>query len=544
MLLSSFMMIIFYRIYYISQNKNFAMVSDNQSSYVLDIENRRGYIYDRNCKPLVNQTDEFVASIIPSPETLTEISDKIDPQQKDEILNKIKEKKPFLIKVNDYNIYHDGIEVVNVKQRYDQNQLAPHIIGYLNSSGEGVCGIEKAYDEFLKKYTNKIKIKYKTNVLNNNFDQSLPTIDYGDKDNRYGVVLTIDKTIQQITEKAALPISKGAVVVMDAQNGDLISIVSKPQYDINNVSAYLKDIDGPLLNRAFCAYNVGSTYKLLVSCAALEEDYDKFINFKSNCVGYKEIGTNVFKCHFLPGHGTINMTKALEISCNPYFINLALEIGPMNIIRLSKNLGFGSPDVLAKDITTHQGTLPAKSTLTTKPDIANLGFGQGQLTATPIHIAKMIAMIANDGYLVAPRLVKGLSDKTGNFVEEEEIHMAQSKIISTKTARAVKNMMVCVVENGSGKNAKPKNGGAGGKTASAQTGQHHQDDPNKEVVHAWFAGFFPVDTPKYVIVVLAEGGESGSDVAAPIFKEIADKINKISQHKTNNFETKKHCKLK
>ena len=312
---------------------------------------------------------------------------------------------------------------------------------------------------------------------------------------------------------------------MDAQNGDIKGIASIPKYEPNNINKYLDDPNSPMLNRSFCAYNVGSTYKLIVASAALEEDYDKFINFKDTCNGYKQISSNIFKCHFEAGHGKIGMKKALEISCNPYFIDISLETGPINILNLSKKIGFGTYDVLAKDMVTNKGSLPDKSTLLNKSDVANLGFGQGELSATPIQIAKMIAMISNDGYLVSPRLIKGISDKEGKYIETEEKYHSQARVISKRTAQTLKDMMISVVENGSGKKAKPNRGGAGGKTASAQTG-HYIDET--EIVHAWFAGFFPASSPKYVVVILVEGGESGSNIAAPIFKEISDNINLLT----------------
>ena len=174
---------------------------------------------------------------------------------------------------------------------------------------------------------------------------------------------------------------------------------------------------------------------------------------------------------------------------------------------------------------TNKGSLPNKSTLITKSDIANLGFGQGELTATPIQIAKVVSTISNDGYLVSPRLIKGISDKEGKYIETEEKYHSQARVISKKTAQTLKDMMISVVENGSGKNAKPNNGGAGGKTASAQTGRYIDE---REIVHAWFSGFFPTLSPKYVIVILVEDGESGSNIAAPIFKKITDNITSLT----------------
>ena len=519
-------LVVFYRLYYISQNDEFAMVSDKQSSYILNICDQRGMIYDCKFRPLVNNKEKFIASVIPTSDTIAALLQNIDEEDKKEVETKIQEGKPFLVKVKDYNIYQEGIDIISIKERYEEGQLAPHIIGYINGDGKGVCGIEKAYDKYLRDNINKIRIKYKVNALKNDYSQSLPIIDYGDRENKRGVVLTIDKQIQSIVERAGRKIKKGAIVVMDVQSGEIRGLASMPKYDPNCVERYLGDEDSPMLNRAFCSYNVGSTYKLLVSCAALEEDYNKFINFKSTCLGYKQISSNIFKCHFLPGHGTIGMSRALEISCNPYFIDLAINIGAMNILSLSKEVGFGREDIFAKGICTDKGSLPKKEDVSTASDVANLGFGQGKLMATPIQIAKMISMIANDGYLVTPKIVRGKSDKEGKKIEREE-NFLQTKIISTKTARTMKNMMISVVENGSGKNGKPDMGGAGGKTASAQTGHYEEiNGAYKEIIHAWFAGFFPADVPKYVIVVIEEGGESGSEVSAPIFKEIADQINK------------------
>lgn len=524
-ILSCLSISVYYRVYSISQNKNLAAVSDRQSSYVLEVSNQRGAIYDCNFKPIVNVKDKYIAAIIPNSETITAIMKYIDQEDKDDVITKIREGKPFLTKVNDYNIYNDGIEIINIKERYQDNQLSPHIIGYINGDGDGVCGLEKAYDQFFKDNMSKIKIKYQMNAWNKNYEQSLPTIECDDKYNKRGLVLTIDKRIQEIVEKSSKDILKGSIVVMDAQNGDIKGIASIPKYEPNNITKYLNDPNSPMLNRSFCSYNVGSTYKLIVASAALEEDYDKFINFKDMCTGYKQISSNIFKCHFSPGHGTIDMKRALEISCNPYFIDLALETGPMNILNLSKKIGFGTSDILSKDMVTNKGSLPNKSTLITKSDIANLGFGQGELTATPIQIAKVVSTISNDGYLVSPRLIKGISDKEGKYIETEEKYHSQARVISKKTAQTLKDMMISVVENGSGKNAKPNNGGAGGKTASAQTGRYIDE---REIVHAWFSGFFPTLSPKYVIVILVEDGESGSNIAAPIFKKIADNINSLT----------------
>jgi cell division protein FtsI/penicillin-binding protein 2 len=159
--------------------------------------------------------------------------------------------------------------------------------------------------------------------------------------------------------------------------------------------------------------------------------------------------------------------------------------------------------------------------------VANFGFGQGRLTATPIQIATLISAFANGGGVVTPRLVAG-STEDGTKLKSQTVIYSPKTLFTKSAADTVAKLMISVVEEGSGKNAKPQFGGAGGKTASAQTGQFVD---GKETVHAWFSGFYPAEQPRYSIVVLVEGGNSGSDAACPIFAEIANGIGRIEQNR-------------
>ena len=133
-------------------------------------------------------------------------------------------------------------------------------------------------------------------------------------------------------------------------------------------------------------------------------------------------------------------------------------------------------------------------------------------------MANLVSAVANGGGAVEPRLVAG-STSDGEHIENQTAVYSAKRVFLPSAAQKVKEMMIAVVNEGSGKNAMPKHGGAGGKTASAQSGQFVD---GKETVHAWFSGFYPAEKPRYTIVVLAEGGESGSDAACPVFAEIAD----------------------
>ena len=138
-----------------------------------------------------------------------------------------------------------------------------------------------------------------------------------------------------------------------------------------------------------------------------------------------------------------------------------------------------------------------------------------------VQLASMAAAIANGGELVTPRLVLGTTDD-GQTLTNPLPRYAPNRAISGSTAQTLQKMMVQVVEQGSGGNAKPQRGGAGGKTASAQTGT--VDEAGEEIVHAWFVGFYPAAMPRWSVVTLCEGGGAGGNTAAPVFRQICDGI--------------------
>jgi penicillin-binding protein 2 len=183
-------------------------------------------------------------------------------------------------------------------------------------------------------------------------------------------------------------------------------------------------------------------------------------------------------------------------------------------------MGFGSSTQLAQGIVGASGVLTEEELLY-GGELANFSFGQGRLTATPLQIAAAVAAIANGGNLHTPQLVLGLTSD-GITIDQPCEPYVSGRAMSTQTSDLPRKMMVQVVENGSGAKAKPEVGGAGGKTASAQTGRWNGE--GKEEVQAWFAGFYPALSPRWSIVVLCENGGSGGDRAAPVFRQICSSI--------------------
>ncbi|MEG1778517.1 MAG: penicillin-binding protein 2, partial [Oscillospiraceae bacterium] len=369
-----------------------------------------------------------------------------------------------------------------------------------------------------------VKIHYTVDAFKQPIISILPEITGDTVSPKGGVVTTLDKDFQQVVSDVAMEkMTSGAVVVMDIHTGELRAVVSMPQFNPNDIATAMEQENSPLFNRAFGAYSVGSTFKLAVAATALKEGINT--DFTFFCPGYIEVNGIKFACHKKEGHGLLTMKGAIEQSCNPYFVALGQQLDPQNLLYTVSEMGFGKASKLGENMVTEAGTLYTATELQNKADLANFSFGQGKLTATPIQVAQMISCIANGGNTVLPSLIKGTTSN-GETITEAEESFAQNKLLSNEQAKILQDYMINVVENGSGKKGKPENGGAGGKTASAQTGQYIDD---REKVEAWFAGFFPANQPKYTVVVFVEGGEYGGDVAGPIFKAIADGINTVEK---------------
>lgn len=515
--------VVMFRVYYVSAGTPLAEAAARQSSYRLDVGEKRGNIYDCRLEALVNQGEHYMAAVLPTPETLEVMARQSQAQEdRQRLLDMMETGKPFLTPVDQEEILCPGVEVFTVKERYAQ-AIAPHVVGYVDGSGAGKSGIESSYDQLLRQWGGTYGIRYETDAAGRALS-SVPTLVGDPRPATGGVVLTLDARIQGAAQAAMKAgVDRGACVVMDVQTGDIKAMVSQPDFDQNRVADYLTSQEAPLLNRTLRAYNVGSTFKLVVAAAALEKGipYDRAYE----CTGKVEIGDVEFNCHKLEGHGWMTMEEAVKHSCNTYFIQLGQETGAAAIRTMAAQMGFGNACQLAPDIFSQPGVLTPLEDLA-GGELANFSFGQGKLTATPVQIASMVSAIANGGQAVTPRLVEGTTDD-GLTLSQTFPAYATSPVMSPTTAAILQEFMVATVEVGSGINAQPISGGAGGKTASAQTGR--MDETGEEIVHAWFAGFCPADQPRYAMVVMAEGGDSGGNVAAPVFKAVADVLSGLDE---------------
>ncbi len=491
--------------------------STDSSIRVKDIATTRGIIYDTNLNPLVNNKYNYITCIKPTADALAVLKEKGVGL---EALKKASLGYFLLLPTKSQHFFEqsEDIKTLTTFNRY-KNTSALHIIGYTDSSGNGICGIEKYYNDELINNGGTLSIAYSADANGRMLTGEIVEIrdnGYYDKD---GIVLTIDKDIQKIAENALLKgnIEKGAAIVLDVKTSAILACCSTPTYDRNNLEEYINSDDSPFLNRALSAYPVGSVFKVITAAAALEKNVE-ILPF--NCTGNIEKSDNKFNCNKLEGHGIINLNTAISHSCNPYFIELGTKVGAKELLHTAENAGFGKSIDLGKGFFTEEGILPDISELNSDAAVGNFAFGQGRFTATPLQIAALFATIANNGTYNEPYLVKGITDKTGSF--SPNIENSGVKVFKESTCNTIKNALLKTTTDGTGTIAFSSLFDSCAKTATAQSGQY--DENGNEIKYCWFAGFFPYNDPKYVICILKENGISGGSDGGPVFKEICENI--------------------
>lgn len=511
----------FFNLDYLSRKEKLREAATNQQSYKLKIANTRGTIYDCRNRPLTGTKAKLVAAVIPSVESLGTLTPAVSDEKKEELYRKCSGKTPFTIEVNQ-KISSPFIKTFEVPIRYSGTTLAPHILGYLSAEGHGICAIEKIFDDYLTDKDNEIYVKYDIDASG----KFLPGIKETVEDKSYlnfkGVALNIDQRIEAIVEDTANKyITRGAVIISEVPNCEIRACYSLPSFLPQSVGKYIKDGTSPLLNRAFCQFNLGSIFKLITASAALERGISP--NLEYDCAGENTVEDAKFRCFNSKKHGKINLEEAMAESCNGYFIELSKKLPKNDIRKTAQKFGLGEPITLAEDWKASGGILPSEESLQNPKTLANFSFGQGKLMASPMQIIGMINTIAAGGIYKTPKIIKGLLNGGTQLTEYEKLTKFQrdERIISKNTADILKKCMQSAVEHGTAQKGKPEKTEAAAKTSTAQTGIVEN---GRHIEQSWIAGMFPVESPKYCIVVLSEDGAGGGESCGPVFKEIIDRM--------------------
>ncbi len=497
-------------------SENYSEVQANLSSIKVEITKQRGTIFDCNGYPLTNSQKKIIACVSPTPRAITAISTVLKEETFESILETLKKGKPAICEI-DKKIECDGIICTEI---YNDSGYVPaiHTIGYCNSDNKGTSGLQKSYNSFLESEY-PLTVRYACDGKGRILQGVKPTIENKISPLSFGVVSTIDINIQNIVEDFSGYLGKGAIVVADVNTAKIRGIVSAPTFTVDNILNLLKDPSKPLYNRTLGAYNVGSVFKLCVAASAIENGFE---SFKYNCKGSHKIIDRTFKCHKVSGHGINDLNSAISQSCNTYFYNLGIKSGASNLIAIASNLNFGKSIRLCNGINTAKGTLPTLEKLQNIAHLANFSIGQGDFTATPISLLTLYTAIATEGKYYMPSIVEGTT-QNGKLTEYD--YGSPTRAFSKSTANKLKTALNLVVTEGTGVLGNPKTVTAAGKTATAQTGKYIN---GKEIESSWFCGFFPLEKPKYAIVVFAENKSLTTKPCAEIFAEIADKITALS----------------
>ncbi len=479
----------------------------------------RGNIYDCLLNELNNTKHEKYAVIVPTQQSVDLTYKYAEDFQlyRENVLTQT----AFCTKIIYGDYFNKDVHVFDIISQNDENKLSTHILGYCNDDG-GICGLEYAYNDILENYAEENSVTYQINGVGEILDGEIQTVVKNEIASG-GIVTTLDKDIIEICNSAAKGnIDKGSIVVMDITNGDIKALLSYPTYSYSDINEVMYDENSPMINRALYSYSVGSIFKLVIAAAAIDCGLE---NFEYECIGYTQIGTQMFKCHDIAGHGMQNMCDAVVNSCNPYFIELTKQIDAEVLREYALAFGFGTRIDLAKSISSMGGTLPTLEQLEISAEKANFSFGQGFLTATPLQICKMTCGIASYGEMPNPRLYLGTTDDGVNI--EYETQSSYSYCCSVSTARKLRDFMDSVVNDSENSSADAFNTTCAAKTSTAQTGRY--DENGVEYCHSWITGYFPAEKPQYAVTVLVEDGGYGNLAAAPIFKYIAEEITMLEE---------------
>ena len=485
-------------------------VSGQQNVKNVTVSALRGNIFDTFGTSLTGNEEKIYAVVTPTPTAVMYISNVLYGEEKIEVLAKLRNQKAAIVEVNK-EIKCAGIVTVKTRAHITESGFCSHLLGYVNSENHGEYGIEKAYDDLLFS-DKKVNVKLFTSATGEILSGIEPEVSEHKEVDYNGVILTIDKNVQKILEEKTANLNKGAVLVSEIGSGKIRGMVSRPNFDANNIAESLESEDAPFLNRCLLSFNVGSVFKPCVAISYLENQ--RTSGFTAICTGKTLIGGKELSCHKTEGHGRVDLYDALCLSCNSFFYSLAPVLKGENIVKTASVFGFGYSKELCKGLETSNEALPEAKTLDDSIALANLSIGQGSLMASPVTLLSLYEAIANEGVYYKPAVVEGIMK---NGVIEYEDGPSKVRAMSKETATVLKNALKGVLTSGTAQNVLAGVDGAG-KTATAQTGQK---DNGREIEHSWFCGFFPFDNPRYVAVILVEDSFGKETQAMEIFKELS-----------------------
>ena len=382
---------------------------------------------------------------------------------------------------------------------YD-NKFSP-AVGYASN---GKFGIEAFANYYLINSNTRLSDKVANDVAGKKYP--------GDS-----VITTLDVDLQKIAYDS-LGMYSGAVIVSEPSTGRILAMVSKPDFDPNEIDqiwdTLINDKESSvLLNRTTQGlYPPGSTFKIVTALEYIRENPDSYSQFSFQCNGRFTHGEERINCYHGTSHGSENFTKAFAKSCNSAFASIGLELDRKKFGKTLDELLFNQE--LKVDFAYNQSKL-AMDENTTDSDVMQAAIGQGTTQITPLELNMITAAIANDGELMKPYLLDRVETADRSVVKQFSPD-SYKRLMSEEEAQIMTELMEEVVKSGTGTKLSGLSYTAAGKTGSAEYNKVKSDS------HAWFTGFAPVEEPQVCVTIIIEGAGSGGDYAVPIAKRILD----------------------
>ena len=467
------------RLYLLAQHPAYAARAAAQSTVTLQLPARRGNFYDAQGRLLTGLEERWQVVCFPGQGNYDRLYACTDAAGQALLYRSRSRAAPFLLEVS-CDPARLGLTGYPAARRYAAVPLCQHLLGYLDGTGHGAAGLEKALDTVLSgtgENSSLVCAVTAQGTLRTGETARLLQADSG----ALGVQLTISRPVQRAVEAvAASTMTSGCILVLDTATAAVRASVSVPCYDPENLADSLQAENSPFLNRALQSYAVGSVFKPVLAAAALEAGLQPVFE----CTGAVVVDGQIFRCAGGVPHGQVDLAAALEKSCNGYFIRLGQQLGAESLLDAAKAFGFG----------------------------------QGSLLAAPMQVAALFNTLAADGVYRAPYVLQATLDETTGQPVETLSHPRGRRVISAQNAALLRAMLVQVVQQGTAQDAAGLSGGAGGKTGTAQTGQFTPE--GTERCNLWFAGFWPAEKPRYTIVVLQDGAVHTAYSGAAIFAQV------------------------
>ena len=529
-------------------DRNRVLIAKNEKVY--DV-----YLIPENTKSInntLNALSQFIDIDFAKRRKVIELSTQVKKFEKIKIFENISWSVLEKIETNKYNL--QGIFIAEDYLRvYPYKDNFSHLLGYISKPNQqelalpfiskmpnldiGKEGLEKSFNPLLVGKAGQREIEVNSN------GRIIREISKVDSIKGEEISLSIDLRIQQYAINLLKSHRAGSINVINIKNGEILCMASTPTYDPNKIiqkpnkeywESILANTLSPLTNRSIQGlYSPGSTFKMIVAIAALKHG---IINTETthSCTGKIGFGNRLYHCWKTNGHGKMNVTDAIKQSCDVFFYEISKKLGIDKIAEVAKDFGLGqSYDISMPN--QKKGIVPNKKWKKEKigeswyaGETLISAIGQGFVLTNPFQLVVMTSIIASDGKMIEPTIIKGnrVNFKTNEkyFKEIKIIKKAMFKVVNENKGTAFKSRLEDIK--------------FAGKTGTSQVrrislSERESDDFRekeqewKNRDHALFVGYMPYDDPKYSISVIIEHGGSGASTAAPIAKQIFNYINEL-----------------